>query len=317
MILNERSNGRVSDETRERVLEVIRESGYVANTAARSMAGGQTNVLGLYTFEPVFPIDSRDYYFPFLLGVERTAESLGYDLLLFSNSGNRRQLYGDRGTRLSLADGALLIGQRPNVSEIERLRDDGYPFVYIGRVEVRGDPISYVACDYQAATSTLTTDLIDRGHRRIAYVRRGDDVSQSSRDRESGFHAAARAAGLSAPETPTWNVADAPEAARLVDGVHATGMTALLFEQPTHADAFVDEAASRGITIPADLSVVVLNVQDATSPWTGFQVPRERMGEVATSLLVALATDPSIGATHEMLECPLVEGRSVDRPPRT
>jgi LacI family transcriptional regulator len=311
MILNERADGRVSDETRARVLEVIRESGYVANSAARSMAGGRTGILGVYTFEPVFPMDSRDFYFPFLLGVERTAEALGYDLLLFSSTGGRRLLYGDRGTRLLLADGALMIGQRPNVSEIERLRDDGYPFVYIGKVEVSGAPISYVACDYTTATRSLTEDLVALGHRRIAYVRRGDEVSQSSRDRERGFHEGAVAAGLAAPDTPTWNVQDVNAAAQLVDGIRTTGTTALLFEQPTHADAFAAAAASRGLSIPDDMSVVVLNIHSPDSQWTGFRVPRERMGEIATERLVKLTADRGLEASQELVECTFVTGRST------
>jgi DNA-binding LacI/PurR family transcriptional regulator len=261
-------------------------------------------------------MDSRDFYFPFLLGVEHAAEARGYDLLLFSSTSGRRLVYGDRGSRLLLADGALMLGQRPNVSEIERLRDDSYPFVYIGKVEVNGAPISYVACDYASATEQLTSDLIAKKHRRIAYVRRGDEVSQSSRDRELGFHQAVRSGELTAHETPTWNVHDGAEAAQLIEGVRATGTTALLFEQPAHAEAFADAATSQGLSIPADISVVVLNIQSHEGRWTGFQVPRERMGQIATEKLIDLTTDPSRQASHDLVQCTVVAGESTAPPPR-
>lgn len=314
MILNGRGDGRVAEETRARVLEVIRDTGYVANSAARSMAGGRSGILGVYTFEPVFPMDSRDFYFPFLLGVERTAEIHGFDLLLFSSTAGGRQIYGGRGSRLLLADGALMLGQRPNVSEIERLRDDGFPFVYIGKVEVSGAAISYVACDYASATESLTRELIGMGHRRIAYVRRGDVISQSSRDREQGFHQAIRAGGLTAPETPTWNLLDGAAGGDLLDGVKATGTTAILFEQPVQAEMFAESAAQRGIRIPEDISVVVLNIQAPDGRWTGFQVPRERMGEIATQRLIELTSDRSAPASQELLECTVIQGRSTAQP---
>lgn len=312
MILNGRTVGRVSDETRERVLRVVRESGYVPNPAARSMAGANTRVLGVYTFEPVFPMDSRDFYFPFLLGVERTAEAMGYDLLLFSSSrGGHRRLYADDGSRLMLADGALLIGQRPVMEDIERLRDDGYPFVYIGRVDVRGDPISYVACDYTGATRKLTADLVARGHRGIAYVRHGDHPSQSSHDRELGFRQAVRAAGLPAPSTPTWSVATVEDVGELAAGLRASGITAIAFEQQADAEAFVAAARAQSLEVPRDVSVIVLNLADPRSTWTGLMVPRQEMGEIATKLLIEATQHPPREAVHQLVDGVLVAGTSV------
>lgn len=315
MILNRRTDGRVGEETRDRVLQVVRESGYVPNPAARSMAGASTRVLGVYTFEPVFPMDSRDFYFPFLLGVERTAEAMGYDLLLFSSSrGGHRRLYADDGSRLMLADGALLIGQRPVIEDIERLRDDGYPFVYIGRVEVRGDPISYVACDYTGATRHLTADLLARGHRAIAYVRHGDGPSQSSHDRELGFRQAVRAAGLAAPNTPTWNVATTDDVRDLAQGVRASGVTALAFEQQSDAEAFAEAAASLDLAVPRDVSAVVLNLSDPRSTWTGLMVPRQEMGEIASALLIEATQHRPTDAIHRLVDGVLVTGASVSGP---
>jgi DNA-binding LacI/PurR family transcriptional regulator len=268
--------------------------------------------LGVYTFEPVFPMDSRDFYFPFLLGVERIAEAMGYDLLLFSSSrGGHRRLYADDGSRLMLADGALLIGQRPVIEDIERLRDDGYPFVYIGRVDVRGDPISYVACDYTGATRQLTADLVGRGHRGIAYVRHGDDPSQSSHDRELGFRQAVRVGGLSAPSTPTWNVASAEDVRELAAGLRATGITALAFEQQSDAETFVDAAAALDLAVPGDVSVVVLNLSDPRSAWTGLMVPRQEMGEIASALLIEATQHPPTEAVHRLVDGVLVSGTSV------
>jgi hypothetical protein len=160
LVLNERDTGaRISPETRDRVLAVMREWGYVANASARSLAGGRNRIIGVYTFEPVFPTTSVDFYFPFLLGMEQEAAELGHDLLLFTSVGGERRMYRDGATRLTVADGALLLGRNPNVDEIERLRDSGYPFVYVGHREVSGASVSYVAADYTRATRELTERL--------------------------------------------------------------------------------------------------------------------------------------------------------------
>ncbi len=71
-----------------RVVTAVDELGYVADAAARSLAGGQNYLLGVFTFESIFPLQHRDFYYPFLVGIEEEAEQLGYDLLLFTSGGS-------------------------------------------------------------------------------------------------------------------------------------------------------------------------------------------------------------------------------------
>jgi DNA-binding LacI/PurR family transcriptional regulator len=316
LVLNERdAEVRISPATRERVLAVMREWGYVANASARSLAGGRNKIIGVYTFEPVFPTTSVDFYFPFLLGMEQQAAELGYDLLLFTSAGGERQIFKDGSTRLSVADGALLLGRTPNVEEIERLRDSGYPFVYVGHREVSGAPVSYVAADYAGATRQLTERLFALGHERVAYARLGDAEAQPSRDREKGFRQA-MPTGLTGP---VWTLRSAREIDGLLTEILHGGVTAVVAEQLLLAEELLAGAARRNLSVPADLSIVVLG--DSTgahrdgTPWTGLAVPREQMGREATRLLVRLLEEPDAAAGSESVECPLVPGATVGPPP--
>lgn len=317
LVLNDRDSGaRISSETRDRVLAAMREWGYVANPSARSLAGGRNRIIGVYTFEPVFPTTGVDFYFPFLLGMEQEAAELGHDLLLFTSAGGDRQIFRDGSTRLSLADGALLLGRNPNVEEIERLRDSGYPFVYVGHREVTGAPVSYVAADYTTATQELTRLLLAEGHERIAYARIGEGEAQPSRDREKGFRQAFRADGRLIG--PVWTLESVRDVAGLLDEIVAAGITGLVAEQQLLAEEVHAAASARGLAIPADLSVVVLG--DPTGArrddiaWTGFEVPRQEMGRAATRLLVRSLDAEDPAAVRESVACPVVVGATVGRP---
>src|SRR5512133_2402972 len=81
-------NIRVSPETQARVWKAVEELGYVANPVARSLAGGKNRLLGIFTYEPIFPFKHHDFFYPFLLGIEEEAEAQGYNLLLFTNVTN-------------------------------------------------------------------------------------------------------------------------------------------------------------------------------------------------------------------------------------
>lgn len=324
LVLNERDSGvRISPATRARVLSVMREWGYVANASARSLAGGRNRIIGVHTFEPVFPTTSVDFYFPLLLGIEQEAAELGHDLLLFTSAGGERQIFRDGSTRLSVADGALLLGRNPNVDDIERLRDSGYPFVYVGHREVSGPPISYVAADYAAATQQLTERLFELGHERVAYARIADADAQPSRDREKGFRKAAPSGQQKRPAGPVWTLESPDEVPGLLDEILRGGVTGVVAEQQLLAEELRRAARDRGLAVPDDLSIVVLGDStgargDGTS-WTGFQVPREQMGREATRLLMQLLEspgEPDTPARRQSVECALLPGVTVAPPPR-
>jgi len=316
LVLNGRAEaGRISDETRARVMAAIRNEHYVANAAARSLAGGRNRILGIYTFESVFPADSQDFYFPFLLGIEHQAEELALDLLLFTSAGGRRQMYRNGETRLQLADGALLLGREPNLAEIRRLRDESYPFVYIGHREVDGAPISYVAADYTAATTALTERALGLGHTRFAYVREGGGQTYPSRDRENGYRAALRAAGVPASSAPLWDIAGAAELPALVEEIRRTATTVLLVEQTGLAERLAEVARAAGLRVPADLSVIVLGDDIGAAapgtPWTRLSVPGHEMGAAATRLLVSLLDGTATGARQERIACAIHDGDTL------
>jgi LacI family transcriptional regulator len=319
LVLNDRDAAvRISPETRERVLTAMREWGYVANASAQALVGGRNRILGVYTFEPVFPTDQRDFYFPFLLGMEQEATELGHDLLLFTSVGGTREIFSDSTNRLSLADGSLLLGRDPNQREIERLRDAGYPFVYVGHREVSGEPVSYVAADYAGATRQLTERLLELGHERVAYARLGDADAQPSRDREKGFRLALRSGAVRRLTGPVWTLETPDEVAGLLDEMTASGVTAAVVEQQRLAEELRRVGTERGLSVPGDLSVVVLG--DSTSArgddvaWTGLVVPREEMGRVATRLLVRRLETGETTASSENVACTVVPGATVGPP---
>src|SRR5687768_16025961 len=137
---------RVSEETQQRVWEAVRALGYVPNPSARNLARGRNNLIAVFTFESIFPIDSRNFYYPFLIGIEEEAAVQGYDLLLSTAASDpdmRGRIYRKGANRLKLADGAVLLGHALDRSEITQLLAEGFPFVYVGRRESPGDDISY------------------------------------------------------------------------------------------------------------------------------------------------------------------------------
>ena len=307
------AEGRIPQETRERVNKVIRETGYVADPVARRMAQGLNRILGVFTYEPAFPSEQADFFTPFLLGIEEAAQEMGYDLLLLTGAakGAQRKIFGNN-TRLRLADGCVVLGREFDPAELRLLVAGDYPFVAVGRRDDAGGPVPYVGGDYASGTAALVDRVRALGHTRIAYVGPSKGA-ESTIDRWAGFSGAIDGLDLvkHIPEV-------GQDGAKNFDALLASGATAVFFTEL--ADAIqVDEAARRrGIAVPEQFSIVVLgnHIRAAQTErrFTSFLIPREAMGRAATEMLVRRVENAE-PIQQILLPCEPVEGETLGPAP--
>ncbi|MEO3764013.1 LacI family DNA-binding transcriptional regulator [Streptomyces sp. B8F3] len=317
-------NGRATDhripvETEQLVRQAVRDLGYAANPAARSLKGKRNRMIGVHTFESVFPIASRDFYHEFLVGVEEQAVAEGHDLVLFTSTegpDGQRQLYSDGSNRLNVADGSVLLGVAHDHSDLARLSREGYPFVHIGRREVPGADIAWVSADYAEATREAVARLVSLGHRRVGYLGITHRV-EAVADREAGYRAACADAGI--PQLPVL-MNDGDLTQEWFDLALASGMTAFVAEEESFAGRIAGFAAARGLVIPAQLSLVVLRGTE-TGPypgtgWSCVEIPRREIGREAVRLLLRLLDAPDApGEDQILLPCTPPGGETVAAAP--
>ncbi|HWK77803.1 LacI family DNA-binding transcriptional regulator [Microbacterium sp.] len=313
---------RISDETRSRVLEAIRITGYSANPLAQRLAGGRNQILGVFTYETTFPRGGHDFYGAFLNGVEHAAERLGVDILLFTSArviDGKRRLSRDGWQRLGIADGCLLLGQHEDQGELQHLLDTNYPFVFIGKRVSEGRLLPYIGADYVAATARQVDRLVADDHRRIGYAGlQGSD--QSTLDRLAGYRQAMRAHGLPLQFVDLHDVATAAEE------IAERGITALLVTPENSPEEIAAALEARGLNVPQDVSMLILGQPlhpvKGSRRWSGFTVPREEMGARALVLLSRIVDRENANGRaqngqplddadlHQILPCPDADGDS-------
>jgi DNA-binding LacI/PurR family transcriptional regulator len=306
----------------------VRELGYVPNLAARNLARGSNRLIGVFTYLPIFPYASRDFYHDFLMGIEEAAEQLQYNLLLITGAKNDRggrSVYAGGVNNLQLADGAVLLGSGEDEDELARMVADGYPFVYIGQRNPAAVDISYVGADYAGGTRSIVEELAGLGHRRIGLVRDagpGEPVPA----RRPGFLAGCREAGLAAADRPLYTLgsertrdrgvrafADAPS---LLADVQRRRVTALVVERGTDAVVLLDVARAAGLRVPEDLSVVCLGVppDPGREGLARLVIPRREMGRQAVEVLLGVLGGEGVAPVQRTLPCGLDRGRTFAAP---
>jgi DNA-binding LacI/PurR family transcriptional regulator len=294
------AEGGVSSSTQERIRAVMKDLGYVPNTAARSLRGGRNGLIGVHTYEPVFPADPDDYFREFLVGIEVAAAELGQDLLLFSSAqqaGPRRSIYGPQGTRVKLADGAIILGMQRDVSELARLAAEKYPFVVLGTFE-EVPQAAWVGIDYPSALQKIVHDLHENDHHTFVYVRGGSEGAPF-RDRRRAFVEATLGDRVTMAETADL---DPDTLAQWV----TDGATALVTEDVAQAEVVADLARRADLRIPQDLSTVVLNDTPDTGPvsrWSHLRIPKQQAGKRTVTVLTEILDGTLPRDHHELLSC--------------
>lgn len=294
------SEGGVSGATQARVRAAMEELGYVPDPAARSLRGGRSGLLGVFTYEAVFPVRPDEYFHEFLVGIEAGAADQGQDLVLFTStreSDGRRSVYAGGASRLRHADGSIILGMHRNDEELARLAAEGYPFVSIGQY----DPVpeaAWVAVDYDQAVHAIIDDLHRGGHRYIAYVE-DEDVRLPSVARRKAF------AGATLGDE-TVSAAASALSPELVSEWKRDGVTAVIAENPRMAEAIERNVSRAGMRVPDDFSAACLEVpfrDGRAASWSHLIIPKREAGARSVAVLGGILDGNLSRDHHEVVQC--------------
>lgn len=181
---------RVHEETRERVLQIAAELGYVPNHAAGNLASGQSRVIGA-----VIPSIKNSSFYNYVRGMQEHVADNGYQLILKLADSLEQEAAAIRtliGLRVA---GIALVGDEHEDSARTLLKKTGVPVV---EAWVHRNPFD-MAVGYSTidATRAIVELLIVQGYTRIGFVGYEGDVSHRFTERLPAFIQCVEQAGLS------------------------------------------------------------------------------------------------------------------------
>lgn len=189
-VINDNPQG-VSEQTRRRILDVIKQVGYVPNRMAGSITSARTRTLGL-----IIP-DIQNMFFPQMVrGVEDCAVEQGYTLFLCnSDSDIYKQQQYLRAFLEKRVDGILIntCGELEDRTLHRSVCQSGIPMVLLDRKSVDFPDMPCVYVDNQEASYSGTCHLLDTGCREILFLG-GPAGVYTTAERLKGYRQALREA---------------------------------------------------------------------------------------------------------------------------
>ncbi len=309
-VLNNVPGVRISEETRQRVLQAAKELEYYPNAAAQSLARQQSCTLGLVLCQPPDRVFADAFLPQVMRGIGHVTEEYGFRLLLqYVEDVTRPDAY-IRLVRQRHIDGIILSGPRSDDEQLLRLREEEFPVVLLGQLP--GSDIPFVDVDNVGGARQATEHLIRLGYRRIACITNAPPAYTASQQRLEGYRQALEAHGLRYD----------PLLVRYGDFREESGyaaMTSLLDVQRPEAVFVASDLVAfgvleavklRGLRVPQDIAVVGFDdvpvARYVDPPLTTVRLPAYELGANAARLVLQLITGEEPKTTAVLLQATLV-----------
>lgn len=303
----------VRQETRDRVAEAARKYGYRPNANAVRLATGRAGAIGV-----VMGRSGGGHFFSeFMGGMATRLETEDTDMLVSVTTDNDMAQELKIFSRLAESgrvDGIIIHSPRPDDERIELLHKLGLPFIVHGRSKTRLEH-AWLDIDNHAVAHLSTVHLLERGHRKIAFIN-GPHGRTFVIDREKGYRDALALMDI-APDPRLMMSAPFSEET-------AFQFARSLLEQASRPTAFVAgammtaqgvyRAASQlGLVIGRDVSVIAhddvfpyLTPESMLPSLSTTRSSQRKAGERVTDLLLQIIAGRPVSECQELWPVDLV-----------
>ena len=303
----------VTDEVKQRVLDVIKETGYVPNPLARSLVTKKSKLIGV-----IVPEVSDSFVNEILNGIEAVAKMYDYDILLVNTYSDKQQeIDSIRLLKTKQVEGIVMVSWILDEDHVNYMKESRIPAVYISKT-ARDYDIYTVSTSNENATYDMTKYLIENNHKEIALIMTSKEETILEAERRTGYERALR----------DNNIEVRDELIKHGNTDHEGGynsMKELLDDKIIPSAVFVtgDEAAvgainaifDAGYNVPQDISVVGFNDTKLAKIYrpkltTVFQ-PLFDMGAVSIRALIKLINGEPVEKKKIELPYQITERESV------
>ncbi len=320
-VLNMKYSNAASKETKERIWEIVRKTGYVPNVHARSLKMGADQSESLE--EPksllcVYARSSTSSENPFFSAIATSIEYeayrhnclikytfLGYDL---SHPQITKQITDIK------ADGVIMLGRYDEKLLYSFLKNyKNVVYTGLNKIHTKYDQ---VICDGYEAACIAVDYLYNIGHRKIAYI--GETKNET---RFLGYTGTLKRLNLQSDQKNVVTIKQSSEggyegAQRLIN--NSDDFSAVFCANDVTAIGALRAFKESGINIPGDVSIISVDdiemAQYASPMLTTIHIPTDELGKYATKVLL----DRIANGDHMPLKVELpfyiVKRESCDKP---
>lgn len=309
-------NGPVSEEARQKIEEAMRKLNYTPNYFAQGMRTNKTRTIAL-----LVPDYSNPFYPELFKNVEEVARQNGYMITLCNTDEEaEKELEYIKEIVKRNIDGIIFCTYnriRRNIDYLIRISEE-IPVVFMDQVVDEDEPINYVVTDGFESTRKAAGYLIEKGRRRIAYIK-GSSKRRVTKERYNGYRQALMDYGInfdpSLVYTGNFHMKSGFEGAKYLMSIN-NPPDAIMAASDAMAIGAIKYLKYAGFSIPGDVNVVGFDnifLSTLVEPaLTTISQPIKELGREAVKILIDKINNPEMENKQIKLEGELIIRRSTE-----
>lgn len=302
---------KVSQKTRDKVNVAIKETNYKPDILARNFRTRKSSTVVVLVPDIANPFFSR-----VIRGIEKTAQKLGYAVLLGDTQGKRElEITYAKMVDTSQADGIIQLDSHIPFEDQNIITA---PIVNACDC-VRGTDLPSVQLDNISAAKVVTEHLISLGHKNIAVIS-GPEHSSITNDRLSGHIKSLSEAGITFdPKNVVlgdYSIQSGELAAEKILNI-TPRPSAIFCMNDEMAIGAIHCAKKNGLIVPDDISISGFDnisfAEYSDPPLTTISQPAEEFGYVAMSMLYDVMKGNELEEKYKLLPFELILRESTGK----
>lgn len=295
---NKASNVKITEATRKRIFDAVKELNYSPNIHAKRLFSNKSMTIGVVVPDQQNMVKNQHTFSDYnlaesLSGIETAATANDYRLLLLVRTAE----FIDQKSYLKLfhekcIDGIIFWGVGHDEEFIQELQNENFPLVLANANNV-DTPVLSVFNDNISGSYKITEYLIKKGRKKIAYIK-GKENAPVNADREAGFLHALKNNNLKQNKQlilpGDYSIESGYQAARELLK-QKLDFDALIAGNDMMAIGAMRALLQEGVRIPEDISVAgadnIQLAEYASVPLTTFFTNMFDLGSEAMKLLIA------------------------------
>lgn len=310
---------KINNETRERILKIIKEMDYQPSMTARCLSNGSSKLIGITlplteSGDAPSMLLKNPFFGEFISGVESVTRSQGYDILFTGVETDEQCKDWIARRRL---DGIIMLGMYPK-SFFQEVKKQGIPIVLSDAYEDYAKEFHRVMLEDELGGYQATQYLIEKGHRKIVFLTGSVKKSPINMQRYLGYQRALAEAEIAEEdkyflEYPV-NFQGGYDAAMeiIASGLDATAIFAVA---DIMAIGMLKAFRENGKEVPKDYSIIGFDDiqfdEYVTPGLTTMHQDSARKGSISAEMILEDIKSGKNGGKTVVLKPELVERESV------
>ncbi|HYW34801.1 MAG TPA: LacI family DNA-binding transcriptional regulator [Balneolaceae bacterium] len=281
---------RISDSTKEAVIEMAEKLHYQPNNIAAALRKGESNIIGV-----IIPRTNRNFFASVIRGIDEVAHKAGYQVIISQSNDSTSKEKSSITTLLEARVDGILASYALNTREFDHYKeiiDRDVPLILFDRLHETLESFqaeAVVVDDYLGAFKA-TRHLIEQGCKKIAHFSGPQHVS-IYKERRRGYEEALKRNNLPVDENLIFESNVKLEAGRELGNKLMTldELPDAIFSASDYAAAGAMEVLKeKGVNIPEDIAIVGFSNEPFTSfiKLTTIDQHPEEMGQIAAQLFL-------------------------------